>query len=280
MDKLSPWLTPHQYHAEVFYNAVFCGNNAFDDDAASGQLHLLRAGRVVMHHPQAPALALDQPALVFYPAGMAHGLQVDAAEPAHLLCARIQYARGARDGLPQALPAMLHVRPEQVDGLAPLLALLYAQADSALPGQQLLLDRLCDVVLAHVLRHAYLSGRLDAGVLGAQRGHGYPGERGMARLLASLHAHPEQLWDLPRMAEVAGMSRSKFSRFFHDTQGVTPADYLSERRMLMAQKLLGNGGTVQSVAHKVGYASQSAFSKAFTARRGMSPRAWLQSRPA
>jgi len=279
MDKLSPWLTPHQYHAEVFYNGVFCGSNAFDDDAASGQLHLLRAGRIVMHHQKAPALALDHPALVFYPAGMAHGLQAEACEPAQLLCARIQYAKGAQDGLPQALPAMLHLRPDQIDGLTPLLALLYAQADSPLPGQQMLLDRICDVVLAHVLRHAYLSGRFDTGVLGVHR-DGQPDARGLARLLASLHAHPEQLWDLPRMAEVAGMSRSKFSRLFHDTQGVTPADYLSERRMLMAQKLLGKGGTVQSVAHKVGYASQSAFSKAFTARRGMSPRAWLQSHQA
>lgn len=280
MDKLSACLAPHQYHAEVFYNGVFCGSNAFDDQAESGQLHLLRAGRVVMHHQTAPALVLDQPALVFYPAGMTHGLHADAAGPAHLLCARIVYARGAQDSLPQALPAMLHVRPEQVDGLAPLLNLLYSQADSTLPGKQLMLDRLCDVVLAHVLRHAYQSDRLDTSVLGAQLEHSTPGERGMARLLAQLHAHPEQLWHLPRMADVAGMSRSKFSRLFHDTLGVTPADYLSERRMLMAQKLLGKGGTVQSVAHQVGYGSQSAFSKAFTARHGMSPRAWLQSRPA
>jgi len=280
MDKLSPCFGPHQYHAEVFYNGVFCGSNAFDDQAASGQLHLLRAGRVVMHHQHAPALVMEAPGLVFYPAGMAHGLQADACVPTNLLCARIVYAHGAQDSLPHCLPAMLHVLPEQIPGLAPLLALLYEQADSDLPGKQLMLDRLCDVVLAHVLRHAYQNDRLDTALLGAQRQAGQPDERGMARLLAQLHANPEQAWDLPRMAEVAGMSRSKFSRLFHDTLGATPADYLSERRMLMAQKLLGKGGTVQSVAHKVGYASQSAFSKAFSARRGMSPRAWLQSHSA
>lgn len=280
MDKLSPCLAPHRYHAEVFYNGVFCGSNQFDGDSACGQLHLLRGGRVLIHHEQAPTLDLASPALVFYPAGMAHGLQSDAGQPAHLLCARIVYAGGTGNGLSQALPPMLHLQPGCIDGLAPLLALLYAQADSTLAGQQLMLDRLCDVVLAHVLRHAYQTGALDTAMLGLQQEHGQRSERGMARLLALLHAHPEQLWDLPRMAEVAGMSRSKFSRFFHDTLGVTPADYLSERRMLMAQKLLGKGGTVQSVAHQVGYASQSAFSKAFTARRGMSPRAWLQSRPA
>jgi AraC-like DNA-binding protein len=43
----------------------------------------------------------------------------------------------------------------------------------------------------------------------------------------------------------------------------------------VAQKLLKRHKPVQTVAPEVGYTSQPAFIKAFTAKLGMSPRAWL-----
>lgn len=268
-DNFSNLLRHHPLQARVFHEGSFCGATQFVDDGDGGHLHLLRSGRVVMHHQQREALEISGPHIVFYPRGLEHQLQADQ-ESALLLCARIRFDGGSSDTLAQSLPECMVARPPDVQGMASSLALLYEEAGQPGPGQQVLLDRICAVVVMQLLRHAHLQGELETSVVAARL------DPGLARLLDLLHSEPAQAWPLTRMAKLANMSRSKFSSHFHATLGLTPADYLAERRMLLAQNLLQRGASVQAVATRVGYASQPAFSKAFTARRGMSPRAWLK----
>jgi AraC-like DNA-binding protein len=47
-------------------------------------------------------------------------------------------------------------------------------------------------------------------------------------------------------------------------------------RIVLAQSLLEKKQPMETVALDVGYGSQPAFTKAFTSRIGMSPRAWLK----
>jgi AraC-like DNA-binding protein len=49
--------------------------------------------------------------------------------------------------------------------------------------------------------------------------------------------------------------------------------------MKLARQLLRQRLPVEQVAIRVGYQSQPAFSRAFIARFGVSPSAWLRSRP-
>jgi AraC-like DNA-binding protein len=72
------------------------------------------------------------------------------------------------------------------------------------------------------------------------------------------------------------MSRARFAVNFRDTVGMTPGEYLGEWRLGLAQSLLRRGKPVNVVAHEVGYANASALSRAFTARRGVAPTAWLK----
>ncbi|MBB5606543.1 MULTISPECIES: AraC family transcriptional regulator [unclassified Janthinobacterium] len=271
IDNLSSLLSQHTLQAHVFFNGSFCGSTRFEEDGEGGHLHLVRSGRVLLHHRQREALEVSGPALVFYPRGLEHQVQVDQ-EDALLLCARIRFDGGAGDTLALSLPECMTVAPKQVDGMAASLALLHEEAERPGPGQQVLLDRVCAVIVTQLLRHAHRHGHLHTSVVAARV------DPGLSRLLDLLHDEPAQAWPLARMAKLANMSRSKFSSHFHATLGLTPADYLGERRMLLAQTLLQKGASVQAVAIRVGYASQSAFSKAFTARRGMSPRAWLKTR--
>ena len=62
--------------------------------------------------------------------------------------------------------------------------------------------------------------------------------------------------DLDRLATTAGLSKYHFLRLFKATYGLTPAAYLSERRIERAQDLLrATNLTVTEVCHAVGFTS-------------------------
>jgi AraC-like DNA-binding protein len=56
----------------------------------------------------------------------------------------------------------------------------------------------------------------------------------------------------------------------------TPADYLADWRMALAQSRLREGRPIKQLAQELGYANPSALTRAFTARLGLSPRDWLK----
>jgi AraC-like DNA-binding protein len=90
-----------------------------------------------------------------------------------------------------------------------------------------------------------------------------------------MHDDPGQAWTLDRMAGCAGMSRTAFANAFRETVGQTPADYLANWRIALAQSRLREGRPVKQLAQELGYANPSALSRAFAARTGLSPRDWL-----
>lgn len=96
--------------------------------------------------------------------------------------------------------------------------------------------------------------------------------------LVAMHDAPAEPWPLTRMAEAAHMSRSHFAAVFAQTVGQTPADYLTRYRIALAQDLIRRGRPLSVVAGEVGYGSAAAFSRAFSAVCGESPRrggGWL-----
>ena len=81
--------------------------------------------------------------------------------------------------------------------------------------------------------------------------------------------------DLDALASVAGLSRFHFQRLFTATYGLSPAAYLSERRIERAQDLLRTTNlTVTEVCHGVGFTSLGSFSTRFHALVGEAPRAY------
>ncbi|GBR06502.1 helix-turn-helix transcriptional regulator [Acetobacter oeni] len=69
----------------------------------------------------------------------------------------------------------------------------------------------------------------------------------------------------------AGMSERSFRRHFHEETGMTWQDWIAQARLFHAATLLAEGQRVTDVAARIGYASLSAFAKAFTNLMGMSP---------
>nr|WP_294914839.1 helix-turn-helix transcriptional regulator [uncultured Neokomagataea sp.] len=69
----------------------------------------------------------------------------------------------------------------------------------------------------------------------------------------------------------AGMSERSFRRYFIKETGMTWQEWITQARLFHAATLLAEGGRVTDVSVEVGYASLSAFAKAFTALTGVRP---------
>jgi AraC-like DNA-binding protein len=95
---------------------------------------------------------------------------------------------------------------------------------------------------------------------------------GIGRALAVLHADPAHDWSVGELAQVAGMSRSGFAARFGEVVGVSPLRYLAGWRLDRAADTLRAGpDRVATIARLVGYASETAFNRAFKARFGTTP---------
>ena len=78
--------------------------------------------------------------------------------------------------------------------------------------------------------------------------------------------------DLEGLAAAAGLSKYHFLRLFKATYGLTPAEYVSQRRIERAQDLLrATNLTVTEVCMLVGFSSLGSFSTRFRALVGETP---------
>ena len=94
------------------------------------------------------------------------------------------------------------------------------------------------------------------------------------RALAALRAEPARSWTVASLARVAGLSRAPFARRFREATGTSPRRWLTAHRLEIAREQLAAGTserTLSEVADMIGYASEFAFSKAFTRVIGVPP---------
>jgi AraC-like DNA-binding protein len=90
--------------------------------------------------------------------------------------------------------------------------------------------------------------------------------------LQLMHDEPARRWSLADLARACTMSRTAFAQRFRIVAGTPPLGYLTNWRMLIAQRALNGGETrVGALAFELGYSSESAFSSAFKKNVGLSP---------
>lgn len=87
-----------------------------------------------------------------------------------------------------------------------------------------------------------------------------------------IETHLAEDLSLEAMSSVAGLSTFRFARGFRRALGIPPHQYVIRRRLERARELLQSGDEgIGEVARRVGFATQSHFTAAFTRRCGMSP---------
>lgn len=276
LDRLSALLERFRVRTRLFHNGPLCGISRFPAEPGRGFLHVMRRGELELGHVKASGLPrqlrIEEPTLLFYPRPLAHRFRNPPEEGSDFVCAELEFEGGALNPLVRALPPLIVLPLARVDGLDGALQLLFSETERLRCGQRLLADRLFEVVLIQLLR--WLIDHPDEA--GMPRGllAGLADER-LAPCLVAIHEAPGQAWSLEAMAARAGMSRSAFAVHFKAVLAQTPADYLSEWRLLLAQSRLRQGGSIKQIADELGYASASALSRLFSQRIGVSPRAWL-----
>lgn len=161
------------------------------------------------------------------------------------------------------LPSLVHVRGEP--RLATLVELVDEEARAARPARDIILAHLLEILLIEALR-ADNGAAAAPGLI-----RGLADDR-LATALRRLHEDPTRAWTVPDLAKEAGLSRTVFFERFRRVLGLTPMDYLLAWRMALAKDLLRReGGGVAEVAERVGYASASTFTTAFSRHVGVPP---------
>jgi AraC-like DNA-binding protein len=289
IDRLSSLLERFRVRADLFHAGPLCGVTHFAAKPGRGFLHVMQRGEMVVAHRAraggksgvrgaakigAPKrIQVQEPTLLFYPRPLAHDFHNAPAEGADFVCATLDFDGGEHHPLVRALPAVVVLPLRSVNGLDQTLSLLFAEAQQVRCGQRLLANRLFEILMLQLLRWM-LDHPVEAGVpVGLLTGLSHPK---LACTLTALHESPAEAWDLERMANAAGMSRSAFACAFKAHVGTTPADYLLRWRMSIMQTLLRDGVSIKAAADELGYATAASLSRAFTQVIGESPRDWLR----
>ncbi|CAN5680481.1 AraC family transcriptional regulator [soil metagenome] len=164
-----------------------------------------------------------------------------------------------------ALPPVVVLPADAWDGR--LIALLADEIVKDEPGQEVVLDRLLDLLLIAVLRAWFSRPEAEAPAWYQAQSDPVVG-----RALRMLHNNPDHHWTVASLAAETGVSRAALARRFTELVGEPPMAYLTGWRLALAADLLREpDATVGAVARQVGYGSPFALSTAFKRVRGVSP---------
>ncbi|MFJ8590934.1 AraC family transcriptional regulator [Streptomyces sp. NPDC093598] len=164
-----------------------------------------------------------------------------------------------------ALPPLLSLTSDVWD--CPLTPYITQEIVREEPGQEVVLDRLLDLLVIAALRAWF--ARPGAEAPAWYRALADPVVGGVLRLLQDDPAHP---WTVAALAAKAGVSRAALARRFTGLVGEPPMTYLTGWRLaLAADRLRDSADTLDAVARRVGYGSAFALSAAFKRVYGVSP---------
>jgi AraC-like DNA-binding protein len=257
-------------------------------------LHYVLGGRGALSVQGGAPLDLVPGRLVLVPASLRHSLVnrgggqagMPACRPAGLdleehvargegagvmvvLCSTISLGLRGTHGLVDLLRAPLGLNVADSPVAAQAMSALVAEMGSDRAGQRAMVRALLLQCLIEMLRDRLEAG--DPGVtwLGALA------DPGLWRGLRAMLDDPGRPHTLDSLAQAAGMSRSRFAARFQAAYGQGAMTLLRDLRLARAaQMLTERRAPVDMVARAVGFRSRSAFTRAFVAMWGETPRAF------
>ena len=164
-----------------------------------------------------------------------------------------------------ALPALVVMH--RTDWDHPLVDYLAHEMARDEPGQEVVLDRLLDLLVIAVLRDWFARPEAEAPAWWAAQADPVVGRA--LRMLQNAPAHP---WTVAELARAVGLSRAALARRFSELVGEPPMTFLTGWRLALAADLLREpDATVTAIAARVGYGTPFALSAAFKRHHGVSP---------
>lgn len=288
-DVLSTVLAAYNLRARIDTNPRLCGEwQLSTSGSGNASFHLVGQGGCYLHMEAMAPVWMEAGDLLLLPHDDWHLMSsrdtvpdrdnhltlVEGEDPpdipvTQLLCGHFEFDSGRRNPILAALPDHIIIRRrESGDRLSHLADLMNIELAERSSGYRPVLDRLADTLFVMAVRHHICSQRehSEGSLIAALA------DDRIRRALDAMHAHPEAAWTLEGLASEAAMSRSSFAERFHALVGQTPIDYLTQWRMVLAERQLRDGReSVAGVMDAVGYTSEAAFRKAFKRVHGFGP---------
>ncbi|NWA24961.1 AraC family transcriptional regulator [Pseudomonas gingeri] len=266
-DLLSQVLAQIRLTGDCVYSCVLGAGEPLELEERSAHVCVLKQGQLQVDSAEEQGARVEQGDVFLLPRN-APGLRITAGgAPATVIVCRFWFDASSSQAMLFALPWMIHI--EQIEA-APwaegLLHFMLLEADDVQPGGALMVSRLIDLAVIRILRTWVHQGQASGWLGGLSDGR-------IARALKVIHEQPKQQWRIDALAKIAGMSRSSFCERFSALVGRSPLRYQNEWRLMLARTLLSKQNCrVGEVAFTIGYESEAAFSRAYKAFFGRSPR--------
>jgi len=169
-------------------------------------------------------------------------------------------------GLPPILKVSIADEPSG-EWLAHSIRFSVDQAAGSSAGSSLVISKLSEVLFVEALRRYISTMPLDqTGWLAAAR------DPAIGQALAHLHKQPATPWTIARLANRAGLSRTRLVERFRHFLGEPPMAYLAQWRLKLGSEMLqSDGSSIAEIAQAVGYGSEAAFNRAFKREFGSPP---------
>lgn len=186
-----------------------------------------------------------------------------------MICGHFEYDFAFSHPLLEELPEMVLIHSVDLpalDHLFGLVQLIVRESASDEPGSEVVARRLSDGLLVTILRSFF---KREKGRTGFFSGLS---DKRIALAISAIHSDLNNELSVDDMAVQAGMSRSSFSQRFKELVGQSAGSYATRWKLLKARLALkSTNDPIEQIAHKNGYVSATAFSRAFNTTFGETP---------
>src|SRR5262245_35173927 len=199
--------------------------------------------------------------------GTAKRISAGSSDPeVIMICGCFHASYGSSIDLFATLASPIVERFDATDQLGYRLEAALAELVDRQVGMEAMATALLKQVLITLLRRSLSSGDLrpeQFSILSDPQ---------VTRAFARMAANPGARHSVTTLSETAGLSRSPFMARFTGAVGCSPMEALRQLRMRRASNLLtANVLSIEQIAHAIGYASRSSFSRAFRRAFGNDP---------
>ncbi|WP_158671332.1 AraC family transcriptional regulator [Bradyrhizobium guangdongense] len=264
------------------------------------QFHMVTRGSCLVERPGLGPQRLDAGDILLLPHGDSHVVRslpdgvatrisseikngvrqrrtVDAETDTEFLCGRFLFEMSDENPLIAALPDEIVVRTAGeplLERFRRLLIDIRDELDAGQVGSQMIAADLARALFVMILRDHLADEGTGNGTVSLLR------NRTTARVVSAILNDLARDWTLDDMAAVAISSRATLVRAFRKRAGIAPMTFLSDLRLTIARKrLAGTSDPIAKIAGEVGYASESALSKAIMRKYGLRPGALRLAEP-
>ncbi|MEA1675769.1 AraC family transcriptional regulator [Nitrospirillum sp. BR 11163] len=192
-------------------------------------------------------------------------LSGEASPALDLICGQFAFERVADNPLLALLPEAVHLRGGG-RRLARLVETIRDEVATPRAGARAIATDLARALFTMILR-----GHLEDHGEGTEVA-GLLARPATARVVAALVRDPARPWTLDDLADQAHLSRASLVRAFRAAGAPAPLAFLAQVRMVLAVRhLVAEGLSLAETAARVGYESESAFSRAFKRHYNAAP---------